>query len=81
MRAFTPCKGKTACRDDGEQCLVCGRSFAEIARTRQLIDELTDLACAQAYNNIDAFVAYIARKVEKKVRHRRAAGGSPIDGQ
>jgi hypothetical protein len=75
MRPFTPCKGKTACRDDGEQCLVCGRSFAEITRTRQLIDELADLACAQGYNNIDAFVAYIARKVEKKVKHRREDEG------
>jgi hypothetical protein len=30
MRPFTACKGKTACRDGGEQCLVCGRSFEEI---------------------------------------------------
>ena len=80
MRMFTPCKGKTACRDDGEHCLVCGRSFAEIAQTRQLIDALADLACAQDYGNVDAFAAYIARKVEKKVRHRREGnGGMPID--
>ena len=76
MRSFTPCKGKTACRDDGEKCLVCGRSFGEITRTRELIDALADLACAQSYDNIDAFAAYIARKVEKKVRHRRESGGN-----
>lgn len=29
MSAFTPCKGKTVCRDDGATCLTCGRSFAE----------------------------------------------------
>lgn len=71
MSLFTPCKGKTACRDDGEKCLVCERSFAEITRTRELIDALADLACAQGYDNVDAFAAYVARKVEKKVRHRR----------
>jgi hypothetical protein len=71
MSLFTPCKGKTACRDDGEQCLVCGRSFGEIARTRELIDALADLVCAQDYGNVDEFAAYIARKLEKKVRHRR----------
>ncbi|MBT9568875.1 MAG: hypothetical protein IV085_11315 [Thiobacillus sp.] len=76
MKAFTPCKGKTACRDDGEQCLVCGRSFAEIARTRELIDALAELACAQGYDNVDEFTAYIARKLEKKVRHRREASPS-----
>jgi hypothetical protein len=74
MRPFTPCKGKTACRDDGEQCLVCGRRFEEITQTRQLIDALADLACAQGYDNVDEFAAYIARKVEKKVRHRREGG-------
>ena len=75
MTLFTPCKGKTACRDDGEKCLVCGRSFEEITQTRQVIDALTDLVCAQDYDNVGEFTAYIARKVEKKVRHRRAEGG------
>jgi hypothetical protein len=79
MHPFTPCKGKTACRDDGEQCLVCGRSFAEIAHTRELIDALVDLACAHGYDNVDAFAAYIARKVEKKVRHRREGGKGDAD--
>ncbi|MGK2950874.1 MAG: hypothetical protein ACSLEZ_00645 [Thiobacillus sp.] len=73
MSVFTPCKGKTACRDDGEQCLVCGRSFTEIARTRQLIDALADFACAQAYANVSEFADYIARKVEKKTQHRYKA--------
>ncbi|MBI1284239.1 MAG: hypothetical protein GC183_07865 [Thiobacillus sp.] len=71
MSRFTPCKGKTACRDDGKQCLTCGRSFEEITRTRELIDALAELACIQNYDNVGEFVAYIAGKVEKKVRFRR----------
>jgi hypothetical protein len=51
--------------------VVCGRSFGEITRTRELIDALADLACAQGYDNVDEFTAYIASKVGKKVRHRR----------
>ena len=77
MSRFTPCRGKTACRDDGEKCLVCGRSFAEIGRTRELIDALADLACAQGYDNVDEFAAYVARKLVKKVHHRRETGGNP----
>jgi len=76
MSRFTPCRGKTACRDDGEQCLVCGRSFMEIGRTRELIDALADLACAQGYDNVDEFAAYVARKLVKKVHHRREYGGN-----
>ena len=77
MRTFTPCKGKTACRDDDEQCLVCGRGFEEITRTRQLIDAMADFACTQGYDNVDEFAAYIARKVEKVVRHRREGRENP----
>ena len=71
MNAFNPCKGKTACRDDGKQCLTCGRSFTEIEQTRNLIDALAEFAMAQGYDNVNEFAAYIADKVEKKVRHRR----------
>jgi phosphoribosyl-dephospho-CoA transferase len=71
MSLFTPCKGKTACRDDGRQCLVCGRSFEEIARTRELIDALANLACEEGYDNIDEFAEYVAHKLAKKIRHRR----------
>ncbi len=51
--------------------MVCGRSFEEIGQTRQLIEALADLACAQGYDNLDEFAAYIARKVSDGVRHRR----------
>lgn len=73
MSLFTPCKGKTAYRDDGERCLTCERSFAEIEQTRALIDALADFAIAQSYDNVEAFAAYVADKAVKKVRHRRGA--------
>jgi hypothetical protein len=72
MKAFTPCQGKTACRDDGENCLVCGRGLQEIEETRCLIDALAELAIAHDYENLNEFTAYVADKVEKKVRHRQA---------
>lgn len=70
MTSFTPCKGKTACRDDGRMCLTCGRSFEEIEATRRLIDALADLAIGQGYDNIDEFAAYVARKLVSKVSYR-----------
>jgi hypothetical protein len=75
MKAFTPCKGKDFCRDDGVQCFTCGRSVAEIMETRRLIDDLARLALDHGYANVDEFAAYVAKKVEKTVRHRRAGGG------
>lgn len=73
MSGFSPCKGKTACRDDGSECLTCGRSFTEIEQTRRLIDALAEFACAQGYDNIGEFTSYVADKLEKKARYRREA--------
>jgi hypothetical protein len=77
MTEFKPCAGKTACRDDGETCLTCGRSLAAIGETRRLLDELADFVLAQDYDNVDEFAGYVARKLEKKVKHRRE--GKPVD--
>ena len=71
MSTFSPCKGKTACRDDGEKCLTCGRSFAEIEQTRNLIDALAEFVCVQGYDNVGEFSTYVADKLNKKVRYRR----------
>ena len=71
MSTFNPCKGKTACRDDGKQGLTCGRSFAEIEQTRKLIAALAEFALAQNYGNVNEFAAYIADKLKKKVKHRQ----------
>ena len=73
MNTFNPCKGKTACRDDGEKCLTCGRSFAEIEQTRNLIEALAEFVCAQGYDNAGEFAAYVADKTVKKIKHRREA--------
>jgi len=70
LNTFNPCKGKTACRDDGEKCLTCGRSLAEIEQTRILIDALAEFALTQGYDNVNQFAAYVADKLEKKVRYR-----------
>ncbi|MBU0690149.1 MAG: hypothetical protein KJ850_04260 [Gammaproteobacteria bacterium] len=73
MSVFTPCKGKTACRDDGERCITCDRSFAEIEQTRALIAALADFAQSQSYDNVEAFAAYVADKTVKKIKHRQSA--------
>ncbi len=73
MNRFTPCKGKTTCRDDGSRCLTCNRGFGEIEQTRAMIDALAEFVCAQGYDNVGEFAAYVADKLEKKVSHRREA--------
>jgi hypothetical protein len=71
MKTFTPCQGKTACRDDGVTCLTCNRSLVEVESTRRLIDQLAELALQQGYDNPEAFAEYVAAKVVKKIRHRQ----------
>lgn len=77
MKTFTPCQGKTACRDDGLICLTCGRSLAEVEQLRRLIDGLATLAIQHGYANADEFAAYVARKVVKTVHHRRGGPTPP----
>jgi len=77
VRQFNPCKGKDACRDDGERCLTCGRKLTEVARTVFLMNELSDFVIEQDYDNVDEFAAYIARKLVKKVKHRRETTSTP----
>ena len=71
MPLFTPCRGKQACVERGDRCITCGRSLHEIARTRQLIDDLAELAITQGYDNLDEFAVYVANKLGKKIRYRR----------
>lgn len=71
MSNFIPCQGKTACRDDGERCLTCGRSLDEIDRLRQLLDQLAELALEYGYDNVDDFTTYVARKLNKAITYRR----------
>ena len=71
MSQFKPCQGKTACRDDGERCLTCGRDFQEIEKLRSLMDGLATLAMEYEYENVDEYSAYVARKLGKTIAYRR----------
>jgi len=69
--AFQPCQGKTACRDDGQRCLTCGRTLDEIQWLRDLLDQLCTITIEYNYDNVDEFTAYIARKLPKMMAYRR----------
>ena len=74
MTVFKPCAGKDACTDGGSHCQGCGRSHHEIARTRDAIAMLADLAVEMDYTNVEAFADYVARRIIKKTdKQRRAA--------
>lgn len=71
MATFTPCQGKAACRDDGQKCLTCNRSFEEITKLRELMDGLATLAIDFNYDNVDEYATYVARKLEKTIKYRQ----------
>ncbi|MET0069538.1 MAG: hypothetical protein ABW096_05815 [Candidatus Thiodiazotropha sp.] len=71
MASFTPCQGKSACRDDGETCLTCGRALKEIAELRELMQKLSTLAITYDYENADDFAQYVARKTAKMIDYQR----------
>ncbi|MES9946145.1 MAG: hypothetical protein ABW080_14410 [Candidatus Thiodiazotropha sp.] len=71
MATFTPCQGKNTCRDNGMLCLTCGRELSEVAKLRELMQELTALAIDHDYENVDEYAQYIARKVVKMIDYQR----------
>ena len=71
MARFTPCQGKTACRDDGVRCLTCGRELLEVERLRVLMDQLATLAIEYNYENVEEYAAYISYKLNKSITYRR----------
>ena len=66
-KPFTKCRGKLYCRDNGEQCLSCGRSFEEIAATRDLIEKMARTAQDLNHEDPEAFLFYVMEKSLKKV--------------
>jgi hypothetical protein len=72
---FEPCRGKTRCRQDGDRCVTCGRTIAEIEYTRDLIDRLAQLVLEMDYDNPEDFAAFVAMRILKKVEHARTALG------
>jgi hypothetical protein len=75
---FIPCQGKTACRDDGVRCLTCGRSLEEVVWLRDLIGQLAELAVEYEYDNVEQYIDYIVRKVEKMIESQRQEQQSSV---
>jgi hypothetical protein len=73
MPRFERCRGKTACLETETGCERCRRSRAEIEYTRALIAQATEFVLQQGYDNTGEFAACLAEKIDKKVRHERAA--------
>jgi len=71
MKAFSPCRGREHCTEDGSRCRGCGRSHTEIELTRELIGELAEICSAFGYgaDEDEAFMRYVAEKALKKKRH------------
>lgn len=74
MARFTPCIGRSACRDDGVRCLACNRSLAEIAMAREAIETVTAFLEEMNYENPEQFIDYLSSKVMKKLKARETAG-------
>lgn len=70
MPHFTPCIGRTACREDEVRCLACGRTLQEIAAARTVTDSVTTFLQQMNYDNPEAFLAYLQSKVLKKLSAR-----------
>ena len=68
-RTFNRCRGKMFCRDDGEKCLVCGRTLEEIAKTKALIADTAQAAVDLGYANFQEFLDYLAEKASKKIEY------------
>ena len=68
MASFTPCLNRNACNEDGFFCRACGRSHNEIREIRDLTSKLAEFIKRMEYDNPQEFLAYVARKVEKKAK-------------
>lgn len=66
---FKPCISRTACTEDGTHCRSCGRSHSEIAKTREVVNQLTELLLEVDYENPNDFFDYLNKKVAKKIKH------------
>lgn len=68
MTRFNPCKDRNACTEDGTICKGCGRTHPEIAQTRAITADLVYFISNMDYENPDEFMAYLSRKVLKKIK-------------
>ena len=63
---FNPCIDK--CTYEGSHCQGCGRSFEEIAHTKQLVMSIVNFVQSQDYENSEEFVNAISKSVLKKLQ-------------
>ena len=71
---FSPCQGGRNCTEDGTHCGGCGRSHEEIAKTRELIDDLARYIVKMDYENVEDFLQFVAIKAHGKAHMLKAAG-------
>jgi len=69
---FNPCIDQ--CTKEGSHCEGCGRSHAEIAGTKQIVQAAVAFIQAQDYENPDEFVAAIGKSILKKLQKAKEAG-------
>ena len=63
---FNPCIDQ--CTYEGSHCQGCGRSFEEIAQTKQLVMSIVNFVQSQDYENSEEFVNAISKSVLKKLQ-------------
>jgi len=63
---FNPCIDQ--CTKEGTHCEGCGRSFEEIAGTKQLVQSAIGFIKQQEYENPEVFVAAISNSILKKLQ-------------
>ena len=63
---FNPCIDQ--CTYEGSHCQGCGRSFEEIAQTKQLVMSIVNFVQSQGYENCEEFVNAISKSVLKKLQ-------------
>jgi predicted Fe-S protein YdhL (DUF1289 family) len=63
---FNPCIDQ--CTKEGTHCEGCGRSFEEIAATKQLVQSVIAFIKQQEYENPEVFVAAISNSILKKIQ-------------
>jgi hypothetical protein len=63
---FNPCIDQ--CTYEGSHCQGCGRSFEEIADTKQLVMLIVRFIQSQGYENSEEFVNAISKSVLKKLQ-------------
>ena len=67
---FKPCVNRTACTEDGTHCRACGRSHQEIAAVRGITTQVSDFVQDMQYENAEEFLAYLSKKVLKKIKSK-----------